>query len=97
MHLLLHILGIDDMSGRWYAWWSGSGSDVEELFLLGGAVFALYRRHQCETRRCLRLVRHQTAAGHHVCHRHSALGRAPSRDEILAAHHVQAGTKPPTA
>lgn len=64
---LLHVSGIDDPSGRWYAFWSGAGSDLGYL-----SVFVvLYRKHNCHVKRCWRI-------GHHVrddlivCHRHHA-------------------------
>lgn len=84
MHLLQHFLGLDDPSGTAYLWWSGVGSDLPQLAIFG-ALLGVYRKHQCEARRCLRLGRHKTAAGHCVCHRHSPTG-APSHEDILAAH-----------
>lgn len=35
---LLHSLGIDDTAGPWYAFWSGFGSDVGELAIIGGLL-----------------------------------------------------------
>lgn len=66
MHLLQHILGLDDAAGRWYLWWSGVGADLGIV----GAVYGLYRRHNCEIHRCPRFGRHVTAAGARLCRRH---------------------------
>lgn len=69
MHWLSHWLGLDNASGPVYLWWSGAAADISELAILGGLV-SIYRRHQCEVVRCLRLGRHKTAAGHMTCRRH---------------------------
>lgn len=84
MHLFLHILGVDDASGRWYLWWSGVGADLEEIAILGGLV-SLYRKHTCEVHRCWRLARHRTAASHVVCRRHHPDQRLTPA-AVLAAH-----------
>jgi hypothetical protein len=91
VHWLLTVLGIDDVSGRWYAWWSGVGSDLGELAIIGGMI-GLYRRHTCEVAGCWRLARHQTAAGHQVCKRHHPRG-APTAKQIALEHRLaQHGT-----
>ena len=66
---LLHALGIDNTSGRWYAFWSGFGSDLGELAIVGG-LLAVVRRHNCEVHRCWRMGRHRTPDGHMVCRKH---------------------------
>lgn len=48
MNWLPHILGIDDVSGRWYAFWSGAGADLSELAIVGALIGfggRLFRRH----------------------------------------------------
>jgi hypothetical protein len=69
MNWLAHIFGLDNLSGRWYGFWSGVGSDIGEIAIVGG-LFAIVRRHNCEVRRCWRVGRHTTAAGHAVCRKH---------------------------
>ena len=69
MGWLLRVLGIDDVSGPWYAFWSGFGSDLGELAIIGGMV-TIARRHKCEVHRCWRIGRHQAPTGHKVCRRH---------------------------
>ena len=84
MNWLLHILGVDNVSGRWYGWWSGAGSDVGELAIIGG-LLTVVRRHNCEVHGCWRLGRHQTAAGHHVCRAHHPDGHLTA-EQVTASH-----------
>jgi len=70
---LLHILGIDDVSGRWYGFWSGFGSDISEIALLGG-LYGLARKHQCHQHHCWRIGRH-TVDGSPWCDRHHQAAR----------------------
>lgn len=89
MHWLVHLLGLDDPSGHWYMWWSGPGSDLGELAILG-ALFSLYRRHTCHVnspRFCWRPGTHpvpgtpfRTCARHHP-----AVPDRISGDHIAAA------------
>jgi len=80
-----HVLGLDDLSGYWYGWWSGAGSDVSELALVG-ALLAGIRARNCEVRRCWRLGRHTTAAGHRVCRRHHPDDHL-SAAQVISDHH----------
>jgi hypothetical protein len=84
-HWLAIHLGVDNEPGPYYGFFSGSGSDLGEIALIGGLV-AMVRRHNCEVRRCWRIGRHKTAAGHHVCRVHSPRG-APTHKDVLDAHH----------
>ena len=61
---LLHVLGIDSASGPWYAFWSGFGSDLGELAIVG----AIVRHVNCHSKGCWRLGHHH--AGTVSCHRH---------------------------
>lgn len=72
-----HILGLDDVSGPWYAWWSGVGANVG---LLGGA-FVVVRKHQCHVKRCWRIGRHP-AGDFHVCRKHHPGIAAPTAQEV---------------
>lgn len=40
-------------SGPWYSFWSGIGSDLAEITLLGAAI-GLFRHHNCSVTGCLR-------------------------------------------
>lgn len=84
MNLLIHILALDDMSGRWYAFWSGVGGDIGEAAILG-ALLSNVRKHNCHVRGCWRIGRHPVAGTEFVvCRRHHPNG-APSHSEVLRA------------
>jgi hypothetical protein len=76
---LPHILGIDNLSGRWYGFWSGIGSDLGELAIVGGLV-TLVRHRNCEVHHCWRLGRHPTDGGHMVCRKHHPDGHLKAAD-----------------
>lgn len=81
MGWLAHVLGLDDASGGWYLWWSGTGSDLGEV-AIAGAVLATVRRHNCHVHRCWRIARHPVAGtGHVVCRHHHPDG-APTAADI---------------
>jgi hypothetical protein len=65
---LLHVLGVDNEAGRWYAFWSGFGSDLSEAAIVG-AVLGGYRKHNCHARGCWRIGRH-VVDGTPWCNRH---------------------------
>ena len=71
-------------SGPYYGFWSGFGSDLGELAIVGG-LLAIVRKHNCEVHRCWRLSRHTTAAGHGVCRVHHPEGHLTAQD-VLDAH-----------
>lgn len=53
-----------------YEFWSGLGSDLSEITLLGIAIGA-FRHVNCQAPWCWRIGRHLTADGHHkLCRRH---------------------------
>ena len=83
MSWLGHILGLDDLSGPWYGFWSGFGSDVSELALLG-ALVGLLRKHNCHVKGCWRVGRHAVdGTAWVVCARHHPVG-APTASHIEA-------------
>jgi hypothetical protein len=67
-----------------YNFWSGFGSDIGEIAIIGGLI-TVVRRHNCEVRGCWRLGRHRTAAAHQVCRRHHPGGHLTSQ-AVLDAH-----------
>jgi hypothetical protein len=69
LHLIFHLLGLDNSSGTAYLAWSGIGSDLGELAIVGGLITQA-RNANCEVHGCWRLGRHRTAAGHRVCRFH---------------------------
>lgn len=68
---LAHMLGIDDPTGRWYAFWSGFGSDLQEFAILG-AMVAGYRKINCHYKGCPRIGRFPAIEGQgwHYCKVH---------------------------
>lgn len=56
-------------NGIGYNIWSGLGSDLGEIAIVGG-VIAWYRKHNCHVHRCPRLSWHPREDGHPVCRRH---------------------------
>lgn len=69
-HWLLHALGVDNVSGHAYAWWSGAGSDIGELAIIG-AVIGTWRRVNCHVKGCFRVARYPIAGGQYkVCGKH---------------------------
>lgn len=86
MSVLLHVLGIDDASGPWYAFWSGFGSDLTLFTGLVAVVWSFWRRHNCHVRGCLRLGRHPVeGTSYVVCRFHHPHGE-PNHADVLAAH-----------
>jgi hypothetical protein len=74
--------------GKGYQFWSGAGSDISELTLLGIALGA-WKHVNCAVPWCVRFGRHPTADGlHKLCRRHhpDLPSRRLSLDEIHARH-----------
>lgn len=88
LHWLAVHLGIVNESGPYYGFWSGSGSDIGELALLGG-VFGLYWHHTCHTDGCYWPGRHPAnIAGRDVKLCKRCLRRAGH--EVLTRAHLHA-------
>ena len=81
-HWLAYMTGSLNTSGAPpnYNFWSGFGSDLGEVAIIGGLLTAA-RRWNCEVHGCWRLGRHQVeGTGHRVCRRHHP------EDRITAEH-----------
>jgi hypothetical protein len=77
---ILNVLGITNVSGPWYAWWSGVAGDLGLL----GAAFTLYWRHTCHIKGCWRVGRHQVdGTTWVVCRKHHPED-APTAAEVAA-------------
>jgi len=61
---LLHVLGIDTTAGPWYAFWSGFGSDLGELAIVG----VVWNHLNCHEAGCWRIARHAHAGR---CRKHA--------------------------
>lgn len=93
MDLFLHVLGLDDPSGRWYLWWSGAGSFLEGLGFLG-ALIGVYQRHTCAIHTCWRIARRLSATGDRLCGRHHPLGRLTHAQAVAEPHAAVAAATP---
>lgn len=96
-HWLAVHTGIIDMSGPYYAFWSGFGSDIAEFSLVGAAVTGVYqlnRKFNCHQPGCWRIGTHPAAGGQFLlCYRHHPdyRGKKPTRELIERLHrqHVE--------
>lgn len=69
-HWFLTVTGSNNTSGTWYGFWSGFGSDIGELVIIGGLI-QLVRHHNCHVKGCLRWGRHQVeGTPYKVCRVH---------------------------
>lgn len=53
IRIIDHILGLDNVSGMWYAFWSGFFGDVG---ILGACViwpYIYWKKHNCHVSRCI--------------------------------------------
>jgi hypothetical protein len=88
---LLHLLdeyGITNSNCRWGVFWSGAGSDIGELAIIGAAV-EFWRRHTCHVdspRSCWRWAAHPVeGTPYRACKRHH-----PAVPDKVTAEHIQA-------
>lgn len=73
-HWILNFTGVHIPSNgsQWYNFWSGFGSDLGEVAIIG-AVIQLVRQYNCHHKGCWRLSHHVTAKGYKLCKTHVAL------------------------
>jgi hypothetical protein len=85
-HSILEFFGVVGESGKGYAFFSGIGSDIGELAIVGG-LLALIRHHNCHVDRCWRIGRHPVAGTSYiVCRKHHPEGGV-THEHILQLHH----------
>jgi hypothetical protein len=72
--MLVHF-GIRDLSGPWYGFWSGFGSDLGEITLIG-AIVAMGRHKNCFVKGCWRLGHPDPEHGHPACRKHHSRAKA---------------------
>jgi len=85
-----HVLGLDNLSGPFYGFWSGFGSDITELAILGGLV-SVYLRHNCHVKRCWRIGRERVEGTTLVVCRKHHPHDAPEAHEIGGLHEEATG------
>ena len=72
------------MSGRWYGWWSGAGSDIGELAIAGAIITAARRAAK-------RHIQHLAVlARHHVEQMHQRDVHHQAHLELAARQHQEA-------
>ena len=80
---LEHFLGFD-MTGNWYGFWSGFGSDLSE-FAIFAALIAMIRKHVCHVKGCWRIGRLPIEGTPWiVCRKHHP-DPAPTAEQTLGA------------
>ena len=97
--VFLHYFGIDNVSGPWYAFYSGFGSIIVPPVLTAVPItWVLLRKHNCHVHRCWRIGR-QAVEGTTfvVCRKHHTKGK-PTAEHIHQVHrqraHLYLGAKP---
>jgi hypothetical protein len=90
MGWLLHITGVDDLTGRWYGFWSGFAGDLPML----AAIVMLGRRHNCHVSRCPRLGRFSVeGTAYRVCRRHAPPHQRRARRKDILREGFYAGLR----
>jgi UDP-N-acetylmuramyl pentapeptide synthase len=111
VHWLLHIIGADNVSGTLYGFWSGFGSDIGEIALVGSIAEVGRRAARHHRERTAQAARHHSsvleqAAAHHKSlrdqaerHHQQRLDQADAQHEALKAHLAaqQPATRKPAA
>ena len=78
----IHV-GATNEPGAYYGFWSGFGSDIGEIAIIG-AVFAMYKKHNCHVAGCWRMARHPVEGTPYiVCRRHH-----PAVPKVITAEHI---------
>lgn len=97
----LHVLGIDNASGKWYLLWSGFVGDVTLLAAILAAPFLTWRRHCCQVQHCWRLGRHSymdpdEKVLRSLCWKHHPLVQRKQLTvrHLQERHHLYVGRRP---
>lgn len=85
-HWLLVFFGVDNEAGRGYAFWSGIGSDIGEIALIG-LLYQNVRKHNCHVKGCPRIGRHHIG-DYIVCRRHHPTDAPTPTDIANASNHA---------
>ena len=98
---LLHISGSDDVSGKWYGFWSGFAGDITLLFAVLTAPYVQWKRTNCQVKRCWRFGRHpfkdpDDNTIRHLCWKHHPeVGQKQlTAQHLRERHHLYFGDKP---
>lgn len=94
-HSVAHFFGFDpgQGNGSFYLFWSGAGSDIAELSILGW-IYITLRRYNCHAAGCWRIGRHPVeGTTYTVCRKHHPEGK-PAADLIRHRYHLYLGDRP---
>jgi hypothetical protein len=95
-HWLAVHTGTVNESGPYYGFWSGFGSDIAELSILGAigtAAYQLVKKYNCHEPGCWRVGTHPAAGGQFLlCYHHHPdyQGSKPTHDLIVRLHREHA-------
>jgi len=84
--------GVRNLSGSYYGFWSGVGSDIAELAIFGAiatGIYQLVKKWNCHEPGCWRVGTHPAAGGQFLlCYRHHPdfAGKKPTHDLIERLH-----------
>jgi hypothetical protein len=87
-----HMTGVSDEAGPGYGFWSGIGSDIGQVTLIGG-MLAFWHQHSCHDHRCLRLAVHPVeGTPYKTCRKHHPVLSTHKRitAELIRLHHKAA-------
>lgn len=98
---IIHISGVDDPAGKWYAFWSGFAGDITLLAAILAAPWIQWKRASCQVRHCWRFGRHlftdpDEHVVRHLCWRHhpGVQVKQLTVRHLQEKHHLYAGKKP---
>jgi hypothetical protein len=79
-HWILYHLGVTNPINQWYNFWSGFGSDLGELLILGG-IIQFFKHHNCHVQGCWRVKTSNDPTIHApACRKHHTLGYLHGKD-----------------
>lgn len=88
--------GTVNESGPYYGFWSGAGSDIGEVAIIG-AVIATARKFNCHIKGCWRLAHHEyemDGVKYHLCRKHHpAIDGRPTLADFDKHHVDMKGTQ----
>lgn len=88
---LLHFIGVEPRTASTaYNFWSGFGSDLGEVVIIGGIV-QMYRKHTCHVDGCWRISRHHVEGTPYIaCRKHHPAVPAKVTAAAVADAHAEA-------
>ena len=99
--VILHWIGADSATSEPYLLWSGFIGNLSVVFAVISAPVVLYRRNNCEVRRCWRIARHdmhdpEHNLVHHLCRQHHPEhpGKQITARELRRVCHLYFGDQP---